>query len=110
MFPISLSSFVVYLADSLSSLICASVLERALRMCTRLCVCVLFGECVHGVQRLHFGDDCHRYHRRRLLWFLFVIVFIVIIIVVIICHHHPFCGSWQLDHAIVFESRPLAAV
>ena len=68
------------------------------------------GHCVHGVQRLHFGDACRRYHRRRLLWFSFVIIFIVVIMVILVCHHHPFCGSWKLDHAIVFESRPLAAV
>ena len=76
--------------------------------CLYGCIAVI-GECVHGVQRLHFGDDCHRYHRRRPLWFSFVVIFIVVIIVIIICHHHPSCGSWKLDHAIVFESRPLAA-
>ena len=77
----------MYLADSLSSLICVSVLERALRMCTLLCVCV----CVVWRMRARgpevaIGDDC-RLPRRR-----------------------PFCGSWRLDHATVFESRPLAAV
>ena len=64
----------------------------------------MIGECVHGVQRLLFGDDCHRYHRRRLLSSSFVIIFIVIVIT-IICHR-PSCGSWKLDHAIIFESRP----
>ena len=44
----------------------------------------MIGECVHGVQRLHFGDACHRYHRRRLLLSSFVIVFVVIVIVIII--------------------------
>ena len=64
---------------------------------------------MHGVRNLHFGDDCHHYHRRRLLSSSFVIIFIVMIII-IICHHRPFCGSWKLDHVIIFESKPLAAV